>query len=240
LELDAVYVPVETVEIADVVEVAADDGFLPLSGFGVTIPLKTAAAQRCARLHEFAACGSVNTVVPGDEGWDGFNTDAPAALGLIRKHLDPRGKLAAVVGAGGTARAIAAALKDAGAAVTLFNRSARRGEETALAIGVASSPLDALARASWDVLVQATPLGRNGEEFLLRRHLGGRMVLDAAYGAETTPLVRAARSRRLAVADGFDLMEEQALLQFERLTGRPAPRAAMAAAFQPCRDAPGA
>jgi shikimate 5-dehydrogenase len=144
------------------------------------------------------------------------------------------------VGAGGTARAIAAALKDAGASVTLFNRSTPRGEETARAIGVASLPLDALPRAAWDLLVQATPLGRHGEEFLLRRHLGGRMVLDAAYGAEPTPLVRAARGRGLAVADGFDLMQEQAVLQFERLTGRKAPRAAMAAAFQPWRDASGA
>jgi 3-dehydroquinate dehydratase/shikimate dehydrogenase len=240
LGLDAVYVPVEAGEIADLERVAGEEGLLPLSGFGVTIPLKIAVAQRCTRLHEFAACGSVNTVVPGDGGWDGFNTDAPAALGLIRKHLDPQGNPAAVVGAGGTARAIAAALKDAGAEVTLFNRSARRGEETARAIGVASAPLNALSRSAWDVLVQATPLGRNGEEFLLRRHLGGRMVLDAAYGAEPTPLVRAARGRGLAVADGFDLMMEQAVLQFERLTGRSAPRGDMAAAFQPWRDAAGA
>jgi 3-dehydroquinate dehydratase/shikimate dehydrogenase len=235
--LDAVYVPIETHEIGEVEAVAGVDGLLPLSGFGVTMPLKTAAAQRCAHLHEFAGCGAVNTVVPGEGGWDGFNTDAPAALALIRKHLEPRGTLAAVVGAGGTARAIAAALKDAGASVTLFNRSTPRGEETADAIGVAFAPLDAISRAAWDLLVQATPLGRHGEEFLLRRHLGGRMVLDAAYGAEPTPLVRAARARGLAVADGFDLMREQAVLQFERLTGRTAPRAAMAAAFQPWRDA---
>jgi shikimate dehydrogenase len=62
------------------------------------------------------------------------------------------------------------------------------------------------------------------------------MVLDAAYGAEPTPLVRAARARGLAVADGFDLLETQAALQFERLTGRPAPDDAMAAALVPWRN----
>lgn len=240
LGLDAVYLPVEAADIGDVADLVAADGLLPLSGFGVTIPLKEEAAARCKHLDEFSRCGSANTVLAEQGGWEGFNTDAPAALTLIRKHVDPSGTLAAVVGAGGTARAVAAALKNAGASVTLFNRGRSRGEATAAAIGVASSPLEALPRASWDVLVQATPLGRNGEEVLLRRHLAGRVVLDAAYGAEPTPLVRAARARGLAVADGFDLLEEQGALQFERLTGEPAPRLAMAAALEPWRAGSGA
>jgi shikimate 5-dehydrogenase len=66
------------------------------------------------------------------------------------------------------------------------------------------------------------------------------MVLDAAYGAEPTPLVRSARARGLAVADGFDLLEAQAALQFERLTGKPAPGAAIGAALLPWRNAPAA
>ena len=237
LGLDAVYVPVETHDLADVATIVAVDGVLPLSGFGVTIPLKELAAERCAKLDEFAACGSANTVLIGPGGWDGFNTDAPAALALIREHLEPRGKSVAIVGAGGTARAVAAALKEAGSFVTLFNRSVSRGEATAAAIGVVSAPLAALPGASWDLLVQATPAGRHGEEVLLRRHLDGHMVLDAAYGAEPTPLVRAARARGLAVADGLDFLDAQAVLQFERLTGRPAPKGAMAAALQPWRDA---
>jgi 3-dehydroquinate dehydratase/shikimate dehydrogenase len=236
LGLDAVYVPVDTGDLADVAAVVDRGGLLPLSGFGVTIPLKELAAERCATLDASAACGAANTVVVGEGGWEGWNTDAPAALALIRKRLDPRGATTAIVGAGGTARAVAAALKEAGAEVTLFSRSASRGEGTARAVGVLWSPLEALPGASWDLLVQATPAGRNGEEVLLRRHLDGRMVLDAAYGAEPTPLVRAARARGLAVADGFDLLETQAALQFERLTGRPAPADAMAAALVPWRN----
>jgi 3-dehydroquinate dehydratase/shikimate dehydrogenase len=237
LGLDAVYVPVESGDLADVAALVDGDGLLPLSGFGVTIPLKELAAQRCARLDASAACGSANTVVVGKGGWEGWNTDAPAALALIRKHLDPRGATVAIVGAGGTARAVAAALKDAGALVTLFSRSATRGETTARAVGVDWLPLAALPGSRWDLLVQATPAGRHGEEVLLRRHLDGRMVLDAAYGAEPTPLVRSARARGLVVADGFDLLEAQAALQFERLTGRPAPGAAIGAALLSWRNA---
>jgi shikimate 5-dehydrogenase len=193
-------------------------------------------AERCVKADAFAACGAVNTVCVGEAGWEGFNTDAPAALALIREHLDPATSTAAIVGAGGTARAIASALKDAGAAVTLYARNAARGEEAARQIGVASAPLSELPGARWDLLVQATPAGRQGEEVLLRRHLDGRLVLDAAYGAEPTPLVVAARARGLGVVDGFDLLAAQAALQFERLTGQPAPKDAMASAFQSWRS----
>jgi 3-dehydroquinate dehydratase/shikimate dehydrogenase len=234
--LDAVYVPVDTDDLDEFWSLASPQGLLPLAGFGVTTPLKERAASRCATRDEFAACGSVNTVRVVDGRWEGFNTDAPAALALIGKHLDPRGAAAAIVGAGGTARAVGAALKEAGASVTLFSRDPASGDATARAIGVASAPLTDLPRARWDLLVQATPVGRHGEELLLRRHLEGRLVLDAAYGPEPTPLVRAARARGLAVVDGLELLAGQAVLQFERLTGRTAPRDAMIAAGERWRD----
>jgi shikimate dehydrogenase len=229
--LDAIYVPLESTDLDDVAALAAEGGALPFSGLGVTIPLKEHAAKRCARLDTFAACGAANTIVFEDGGWSGFNTDAPAAVTLIRKELDPESRHVAVLGAGGTARAVAAALVASGAVVTLYSRDPRRGEDAAKATGAASAPWVDLFGAPWEILVNATPAGRNGEELLLRRHLNGRMVLDAAYGPEPTPLVRAAHARGLAVADGFDLLEEQAALQFERLTGLPAPRGAMAAAL---------
>ncbi len=232
LGLDAVYVPVDTDDLDEIASLVPDDGLLPLQGFGVTIPLKEHAARRCGSLDAYAACGSANTVRIGPLGWEGSNTDAPAALTLIRKHLEPSGTRAAVVGAGGTARAIAAALKAAGASVTLYSRTVTRGEATAAAIGVDAAPLSELPGAGWDILVQATPAGRHGEDVLLRRHLNGRVVLDAAYGAEPTPLVKAARARGLAVSDGLDLLAAQATLQFERLTGQPAPADAMLAALQ--------
>jgi shikimate dehydrogenase len=236
LGLDAVYVPVDSDDLDAFAAIASGDALLPLAGFGVTIPLKERVAERCVKADAFAACGAVNTVCVGEAGWEGFNTDAPAALALIREHLDPATSTAAIVGAGGTARAIASALKDAGAAVTLYARNAARGEAAARQIGVASAPLSELPGARWDLLVQATPAGRQGEEVLLRRHLDGRLVLDAAYGAEPTPLVVAARARGLGVVDGFDLLAAQAALQFERLTGQPAPKDAMASAFQSWRS----
>jgi 3-dehydroquinate dehydratase / shikimate dehydrogenase len=240
LGMDAVYVPVDTADFDEIVSIVPENGLLPLRGFGVTIPLKERAARHCGTLDAYSACGSVNTVCVESGRWEGWNTDAPAALALTRKHLDPKGIAVAVVGAGGTARAIGAAFKEAGAGVTLYARDVARGAETARAIGVDAAPWAALPSAFWEILVQATPLGRRGEELLLRRHLNGRVVLDVAYGAEPTPLVKAARARGLAVVDGFALLVAQATLQFERLTGQPAPEGVMAAALQSRLSSPSA
>jgi 3-dehydroquinate dehydratase/shikimate dehydrogenase len=231
--LDAVYLPLDTGAVDDLAEAAAPGG-LALEGFGVTVPLKEQVAARCASLDPYGACGAVNTVVTAG-GWAGFNTDAPAALRLIGRHVALAGASVAVVGAGGTARAIAAACVREGAVVTLFNRTPSRGEAAARATGAAAAPLAALPGAAWDVLIQATPLGREGEGVLPDRALAGAMVLDAAYGMATTPLVAQARRRGLAVADGFDLLAAQAALQFERLTGHAVDASVFDAAIEPWR-----
>lgn len=213
--LDAVTLPLDT----------ADTGALPalvdlfdLSGLAVTIPLKEATSRLCARHDRFAACGAVNTVRIRGGAWEGSNTDAPAALGLIRRAIDPAGATVALHGAGGTARAIGAALVAAGARVALYARDAVRAARTARAIG-ATAAGEPLRDARWDVLVQATPLGRTGEDVPVELS-AGRVVLDCAYGAAPTPLVAAARRAGLAVFDGYDLLLAQAVLQVAVLTGR--------------------
>ena len=227
LGLDAVYIPVDTDDVEEIVRVASS---LHLSGFAVTVPLKSAVAARCVSLDRAAECGAVNSVVCGSDGWHGFNTDGPAASALLAARVPLEGAAVAIAGAGGTARAIGAALGERKARVTFHGRDPERTAEAARRIGAAAARWDALPAADWDILVQATPLGAGGEVVLPAGSLRGRAVFDAAYGAAATPLVRAARARGLSVVDGGDLLLAQALLQFEILTGRPAPRSEMAAA----------
>ena len=215
--VDARLVPMET-ERAD--EAADLVTALDLRGLAVTIPLKERVASRCQELRGWAAaCGAVNTVRIDGGRWLGHNTDAPAALSLLRPHIDPRGAKIAVVGAGGTARAIASALSLAGADVVLFGRSEPRARAAAVSLGVGFAPLASIGDASWDVLVQATPLGRRGEMVLPAGALRGRVVLEAAYGPRETPLARDAGRRGLVVVDGRALLVAQAVLQIEILTG---------------------
>ena len=167
-----------------------------------------------------ARAQAVNTVVVGPGGWEGFNTDGAAARALLELHVGLQGAEVLILGAGGTAAGIGAALQDAGARVTLCARSAARAAALAGRLNAATLPWEARAGASWEVLVQATPLGPGGEEVLPADALRGRAVLDAAYGEGPTPLMAAARARGLATVDGLELLTEQAALQFARLTGR--------------------
>jgi len=200
--IDARYLPVETDRLEDCEELLGRDGLLGLEGMAVTIPFKETAAARCGRLDEIArASGAVNTVLFEGGGWAGYNTDGPAILSLL------------------TARAAAAVLSARGARVTLYNRTPSRARQAARTLGVAAAALEELEEADWDVLVQATPLGARGERVLPAERIVGSVVLDAVYGPGT-PLVQDARQRGIVAIDGFDLLVEQALLQFELMTGR--------------------
>ncbi len=228
--IDARYFPLEADDLGELLPLLGPGGTLGLAGLAVTLPFKSAACARCARLDPLArASGAVNTVLFGPGGWSGYNTDGPAALALVRDRFDVAGARVAIVGAGGTARAIAASLAGAGGRVSLFARSIERARQAAAALGAAARPLDELGRAEWDVLVQATPLGGRGERVLPAERLRGRLVLDAVYGVET-PLVRDARARGLAAIDGFELLLAQAVRQFEILTGSPAAEAVLSRA----------
>jgi 3-dehydroquinate dehydratase/shikimate dehydrogenase len=229
--LKARYLPVEVDDVESLLPLLERDGPFGFEALAVTMPLKERMAERCRRLEPPAAeAGAVNTVLPGPDGWRGFNTDGPAAAELIRQRLDPRGARAAIVGAGGTARAIAVALRNAGAEVTLFGRTGSKAREAAASLGVASRPLGRLGRAEWEILVNATPLGGEGERVLEPSRLRGRLVLDAVYRVPPTPLAAAASRRGLEVIDGMALLAGQAELQFRRMTGWRVEAGLMAAA----------
>jgi 3-dehydroquinate dehydratase/shikimate dehydrogenase len=184
------------------------------------MPLKEEAARRSVLSDDIARRSmAVNTVRIDEAGWRGFNTDGPAALDAIRRHLDPAGMRVAVAGAGGAARAIAVSLQGAGADIVLYGRSRAKHLDFASMLGVASRDFEELPSASWDVFVQATPLGRLGETVLPASALTGRLVLDVVYGTEPTPLVREARRRGLAVVEGLELLVGQAVMQIEVLVG---------------------
>ena len=142
---------------------------LGVRGLSVTMPHKDEAARLVPVLSPLAErLGAVNCVVDtGDTGhaWRGENTDGAGLLAALRHRdgFDPGGRHCLVVGAGGAARAVIAALADAGAAeVIVVNRTpARAAAALALAgaVGRAGAPDDA---PSCDLVVNATPVGMAG------------------------------------------------------------------------------
>jgi shikimate dehydrogenase len=154
---------------------------------------------------------------------------------LRDEGIDPAGARVVVLGAGGAARAIVHALGDAGASVSVAARRVPAAEAAArLASGATAIALEQVetAIAQCDVLVNATPLGMQGEPppFDPSLLVGRRLVLDTVYHPAQTPLLAQARARDVATANGLGMLVHQAALAFEAFTGSPAPLDVMRAA----------
>lgn len=209
----------------------------PLRGLSVTTPFKEAAlAVSGASSPRTAAIGAANTLVERDGVWEAESTDPEGvALPLRELGLDLDETEAAVVGAGGAGRAAVVGLKEAGARVTLFNRSVGRGRRAADALGVPYVPLDELADARperFRVVVHATSLGRgargDGAEaeplpFDPSLLAPDAVVVDLVYADRETPLLEAVRASGRTAVDGREVLLSQALEQFRMMTGRELP-----------------
>jgi len=220
---------------------------LHMGGLNLTVPLKEAVVPLLdAVTPEAERAGAVNTIVfrRGGARLVGDNTDGRGFLAAIAGRVRLRGATAVVIGAGGSARAVATALVGAGCVrLVLANRSPARAEALAErlvrqgALAVSVVPLSALARGSVlhdaALVVNTTPLGLAGRALAVRFAATPRRCLhvDLVYGRTTAFLRGAARAGRPTL-DGAAMLLQQGALAFEAWTGRPAPRAAMARALR--------
>ena len=201
-------------------------------GANVTIPHKVAVMSLLDGFEgEAEAVGAVNTIRTQGGRLVGSNTDVIALReALAAVGVEAHGAEAVILGAGGSARAAAAAL--GGARICFV---ARRPAAAAGLAGVALAWDDPnwLVRARHaDVLVNATPLGRHGEMPLRPGVLPPRgAVIDLVYVPGGTPLVRRARQLGLRCADGWDVLLAQGAAAFQAWTGLQAPVEAMRAAL---------
>ena len=131
-------------------------------------------------------------------------------------------KRAAVIGCGGAGRAIAAVLDQCGAGVTLINRGPERGHHAAQLLGLPYIPLREFDAEGYDIVVNATPVGRDDNEvpFQLEQLDDEVVVIDLVYGSKPTPLVTCTRARDQIVIDGRDVLMTQVMRQFQIMTGK--------------------
>jgi shikimate dehydrogenase len=211
---------------------------LGIAGLSVTMPHKeevAAAVDSCSPTA--ARLGAVNCVVADGDGWHGDNTDGAGLLAaLARSHgFAPGGARCLVVGAGGAARAVIAALADAGAAqVVVVNRTADRAAAAAALAGPAGRTGAVEDVAGCDLVVNATPAGMGDvadgpSDWPVDpdRLEPGQLVVDLVYHPPETPWLAAAATRGARTVNGLGMLVHQAALQVERWTGRTAPVEAM-------------
>jgi len=205
-------------------------------GINVTLPHKAAAHDVAQELTPAAAAiGAVNTLTYGPEAIHGDNTDAGGFIDALA--ADPAGWRCLVLGAGGSARAVVWALREAGAEVAVWNRTAERAAALAADFGVAHATEPDAA----DLVVNCTSVGldQTTDPDAAAAAVGlaavepPQVLFDLTYGAGETPLARwAARGGGRAI-DGAEMLVRQGARSFEGWTGRPAPLDAMRAGLRP-------
>lgn len=232
----------------EAIEVAPDDfaelvRSLPARGFAgvnVTLPHKLAALALADEASDAAReIGAANTLSFGAGAIAAENTDATGLIAALPGS--PRGLRALVLGAGGSARACAWALREEGASVEVWNRTPARAEQLArdLDIGFAERP------GAFDLLVNATTvgLGEASASQAARKPpdlkplpvpadaLNERnVVVDLVYGPSPTPLTRLARSRGARVVDGLEILVHQGAASLRIWTGLDPPLETMRSA----------
>jgi shikimate dehydrogenase len=224
--IDGAYIPlgVAPERFGQAVRSLVDLGF---RGANVTIPHKLAAFEICDAVAPFARrAGAVNTLIFRDGRIEGSNTDGFGFLESIREAA-PGWRAdagpAVLLGAGGAARAIAAALLDAGAPrVTLVNRTAAKAEALARDLGGPIHVADRPPLEDAALLVNTTSLGMQGQPGLevdLAPLPASAVVADIVYVPLETRLLAAARARGLVAVDGLGMLLHQARPGFEAWFG---------------------
>ena len=246
--IDAVYQAWQTPpeELASGVAKLREDRYL---GANVTIPHKVKVMQHLDRIDRMAAdIGAVNTIVKEGGELVGYNTDAYGFIKSLKdcSGLDPRGKRALLLGAGGAARAAAYALAKEGIAhLTIANRTPSRAESLADEIKNLLPDVQAIATAEpglieaaqdADLIVNATSTGMRhseseGQTMLTTGAIPpSAVVYDMVYNPPETPLTAEARRAGATVVGGLSMLIHQGAAAFQRWTGKEAPISVMMAA----------
>ena len=214
-----------------------------MRGANVTIPYKSAVLPMLDELGvepPVTALGAANTIVRRADGTLlGLNTDVEGFLRALQAAgYDARGKSVVLLGAGGSARAVAWGLLHHGIrTLAVVNRSPERAadlladicemitlpEEPRLFAVSTDDELFPELLSEADLLINATPVGADGQTLPLSADLlhGGLFVSDLIY--RPTPLLRAAAARGARTQDGIEMLIHQGALAFEAWTGLPAP-----------------
>ena len=229
-ELDWVYVAME-VQAGRGQEAVRALSLLGIGGINVTMPHKTDAARASDTLTETAtALHSVNTVVVNADGsTHGDSTDGEGFIrGAADAGLDVAGHSVLLLGAGGAARAVAAALVTHGAHVHVAARRRDAASDLADCVpGVDVSPWPESGPSGAEIVVNATPIGMGNDTTTPVQPRADQWIVDLVYHPVETAWLAEARSIGARPVGGLGMLVHQAALAFEQWTGVPAPLAAM-------------
>ena len=185
---------------------------LELSGANITFPYKEIALSQCDVLDEIALkIGSINTIVLKNSQIYGYNTDVFGFMSAIK----PFGKIksALVIGAGGTAKAVAYGLWSEGIKVSILNRSKSRLDSFG---DYDKFSWDSFKGGKFDLIINTTSVGLSDDSLPAPREIlkqvlsGAKFAFDVIYN-KPTPFLNFALSSGLICKNGSDMLLFQAV-----------------------------
>ena len=194
-----------------------------LKGANITVPHKEAAFVQADEVKGLAEkIGAVNTYINENGKVIAYNTDAPGFIMAIEEY----GKIdtALILGAGGTAKAIAVALKEKGVKVTVLNRSAAR-LPFFKELGCNTYTWENFQAHSFDILINTTTAGLNDTAYPAPLHILEPLIkdthfaIDCIYGKQT-PFLALASQYNKPNKDGEDMLLFQGVLALEYFSGK--------------------
>lgn len=204
--------------------------------FAVTIPHKEAIIKYLDEIDETAKqIGAVNTVISNNGKLKGYNTDWQGAMNALKKVTSLKNKKVAVLGSGGTARAICYGLSKEGCEIKIYARNARTASAIANQFGGETYPWYGREEAYYaDIIINTTPIGMedNNSPLTCAGITDKHIVFDVNYKKGSTQLLNLAQQKNATTIDGLEMLLQQGMLQFELYTGLKAPEEAMRAALQ--------
>jgi 3-dehydroquinate dehydratase / shikimate dehydrogenase len=229
VQRDAMFLPFLVENLNEFVRTIPEFG---LRGISVTIPHKQSFLKYLDDCEPMAAkLGAINTVVVAKNGkLRGSNTDYLGVLRALQGKLKLRGARALILGAGGSARATAFALANAGAEVLISARRESAARELARACGAQTIARRHVASACFELIVNATPVGMHphqGVSPLSGKELNTPWVMDLIYRPLQTELLCMAKKKGIGVISGLDMFLAQGFAQWELFMRQRAPESAM-------------
>ncbi len=206
---------------------------LGYKGVNVTVPHKEEALEWVAQADPMArrtrAC---NTVKPQERS--GINTDTPGFMETLQTLGLQAGQNALVVGAGGSARAIAVALDELKLHISVYNRTPENASRLVSSLGLSAPVLDTLDVGGFDLIVNTSSASLEGREVHIdwSRAKPTAIAYDLTYMQVLTPFLEPAAKVGLQCLDGKEMLVAQGARSFEWWLGVDAPREVMTKAIR--------
>jgi len=201
----------------------------------VTIPHKEAIMQYLDAVDNVAKeIGAVNTVLNKDGKLIGYNTDYMGAIESLKGVTSLQGKRVAVLGSGGSARAIVYGFIKEKCHVAVYSRNIDTANELKGVFDCKVIPWEERNSMVADIIANTTPIGRDSDELPIAESVidKGQIVFDINYNVNGTSLLKLARRKGATTIEGLEMLLRQGMKQFELYTGIKAPEQAMRNALQ--------